>query len=191
MGMRNTLRIQLCRIVCGIQETWHTFLWTTVSDLRDSFRFPITGESSLPSIFIGYSGKTLSLPSFPLMWNTKSLLGPLKEEEIYVSISGPKKINVPFTFSHRLSLVGAFEKAETYFKFQESVSTPGARSSDEPGGGNTHRSTCLVFGAQNRPCTAGDCCWVCRSGEEANHPSSDEQIKGITFHCFRGKEMEK
>lgn len=48
------------------------------------------------------------------MWNTKSLLGPLKEEEIYVSISGPKKINVPFTFSHRLSLVGAFEKAETF-----------------------------------------------------------------------------
>lgn len=27
--------------------------------------------------------------------------------------------------------------------------------------------------------------------EEANHPSSDEQIKGITFHCFKGKEMKK
>lgn len=79
------------------------------------------GKLSTPLIFIGYSGKTLSLPSFSLMWNTKSLLAPLKEEEINVSVSGPKKMNVPFTFSHDFSLAGDFKKAETYLKFQESI----------------------------------------------------------------------
>lgn len=32
-------------------------------------------------------------------------------------------------------------------------SAPGVGSSEEPGGANTHRSTCLVLGAQDRPCT--------------------------------------
>lgn len=92
-----------------------------VSDLRNSFKLQIMGKLSPPFIFIGYSGKTLSPPSFSLMWNTKPLLAPLKEEEINVSVSGPKKMNVPFTFSHSLSLAGDFLKTETYLKLQESI----------------------------------------------------------------------
>lgn len=77
------------------------------------------GKLSSPSIFISYSGKTLSLPSFSLMWNTKSLLGPLKAREINISVLGPKKMNVPFIFSY--SLAGDFKKAETYLKLQDLI----------------------------------------------------------------------
>lgn len=91
------------------------------TDLKNPFGFQIMGKLSPLFIFIGCSGKTLSLPSFSLMWDTKSLLAPLKEEEINVSVSGPKKMNVPFTFSHSLSLAGDFKKGETYLKLQESI----------------------------------------------------------------------
>lgn len=67
-------------------------------------------------------------------------------------------------------------------------SAPGAQSPGEPGGENTCRRTCLAPGAPSWPSSRRICTSV---AEEASYPSSDEQIKGITFHCCRRKEMEK
>lgn len=144
------------------------------------------GKLSTPLIFIGYSGKTFSLPSFSLMSNTKSLLAPLKEEEINVSVSGPKKMNVPFTFSHSSSLAGDFKKAETYLKFQESIFyTRGVDLRCVWWQESTWKYLLCVWGSkQTSQFTAGEWCQVCRSMEEANHPWADQRHH---ISLFQGK----
>ena len=95
--------------------------------------------------------KTLSLPCFLWKWNTESLLVSLKEKDIYVSVSGPKKMNMSLTSSHSLSLAGVFEKTESSSSGSQ-FPPQGLRAQMIPQ--YTHGSTCLKFGAQNRPCTS-------------------------------------
>lgn len=117
IGMKNTSRTQLCRIACRSfrkrDKSFSELLYQTSGIPLDS---PSPGRLLSPSIFISYSGKTLSLPTFSLMWNTKSLLALLKAEEITISAPGPKKMTAPFIFPYGLSLAGDCEKAETYLK---------------------------------------------------------------------------
>lgn len=47
-----------------------------------------------------------------------------------------------------------------------------------------------MFGAQNRPRSSQQESGA-KFAEAWKKPTTLEQIKGITFHCFKGKEMEK
>ena len=131
-------------------ENWGQ-LWTTVIRPQGFLWIPNYWWIRSPIHLHLLQWKTLSLPCFLWTWNTESLLAPLKEEDTYVSVSGPKKMNVSLTFSHSLSLAGVFKKAETSSSGSQFLPL-GLRVQMSPQ--YTHGSTCLKLGAQNRPCTS-------------------------------------
>ena len=126
-------------------------LWTTVIRPQGFLWIPNYWWIRSPIHLHLLQWKTLSLPCFLWTWNTESLLAPLKEEDTYVSVSGPKKMNVSLIFSHSLSLAGVFKKAETSSSGSQFLPL-GLRVQMSPQ--YTHGSTCLKLGAQNRPCTS-------------------------------------
>lgn len=120
-------------------------LWTAVIRPQGFLWIPNDWWIRSPIHLHRLQWKTLSLPCFLWKWNTESLLVSLKEKDIYISVPGPKKMNVSLTFSHSLSLAGVFKKTESSSSGSQ-FPPQGLRAQMIPQ--YTHGSTCLKFGAQ-------------------------------------------
>lgn len=125
------------------------------------------------------------------MWNTKSLLGLLKEERLTFLFLVQRKWMCLLYFFKFYSGWSMQEGSDLLVTPGVGFATSEAGSSDEPGGRSICKSNCMIPGLRtDLSLPAGDRCWVCNRSWWSQ-PIFWWAIKSITFHCFRGKEMEK